>query len=103
VLSHARTYDALESAVEAVRLVRDRETNKGKGIGFVLFKSKEAARAALNLNGEKIKERAVRHPHPRSFSRGGGTFRSHSLLLIELQIHSKGTELRTYVLVWENS
>ena len=40
--------------------MRDRETNKGKGIGFVLFKSKEAARAALNLNGAKLKDREVR-------------------------------------------
>jgi hypothetical protein len=40
--------------------VRDRLTNKGKGIGFVLFSSKEAARAALNMHGSKLKEREVR-------------------------------------------
>ena len=59
MLSQAKTYDALADSVEAVRLIRDRETNKGKGIGFVLFKTKEAARAALNLNGATIKGREV--------------------------------------------
>jgi hypothetical protein len=40
--------------------VRDRLTNKGKGIGFVLFTTKEAARAALNMHGTKLKEREIR-------------------------------------------
>lgn len=40
--------------------MRDRLTNKGKGIGFVLFTTKEAARAALNMHGTKLKEREIR-------------------------------------------
>ena len=46
--------------VEGVRLVRDKRNNMGKGFGFVLFDSKEAAKAALSLNGRKIKGRALR-------------------------------------------
>mmetsp|Transcript_25227 Transcript_25227/g.47682 ORF Transcript_25227/g.47682 Transcript_25227/m.47682 type:complete len:524 (+) Transcript_25227:115-1686(+) len=56
----ASTYDELADSVEAVRLVRDRDTNKGKGIGFVLFKTRQAARAALNLNTHTLKEREIR-------------------------------------------
>ena len=40
--------------------MRDRLTNKGKGIGFVLFTTTEAARAALNMHGTKLKEREIR-------------------------------------------
>jgi nucleolar protein 12 len=40
--------------------VRDRDTNTGKGIGFVLFKTKEAARAALNMNGSELNGRQIR-------------------------------------------
>mmetsp|Transcript_24423 Transcript_24423/g.33660 ORF Transcript_24423/g.33660 Transcript_24423/m.33660 type:complete len:253 (-) Transcript_24423:6-764(-) len=53
-------YPALQQGVEAVRLVRDRETNKSKGVGFVLFKTKEAARAALNLHEDVLKDREIR-------------------------------------------
>ncbi len=50
----------LEGQVEAVRVVHDRATGLGKGIGYVLFKTKNAARAALQLNGEALKGRDLR-------------------------------------------
>lgn len=50
----------LSGAVEAVRLVRDRESGLGKGIGFVLFKTKDAVRAALEMDGKQLKERKLR-------------------------------------------
>jgi len=46
--------------VKGVRLVRDKRNNMGKGFGFVLFDSKEAAKAALALDGRKVKGRALR-------------------------------------------
>lgn len=53
-------YPELRKSVEAVRLVRDRKTTMGKGIGFVLFKTKEQARTALLLDGSKIGDREIR-------------------------------------------
>eukprot|EP00898_Chlorokybus_atmophyticus_P003210 jgi/Chlat1/3890/Chrsp26S04171 len=50
----------LSNQVEAVRVVRDAHTNAGKGIAFILFKTKGAARAALSLAGTKVKEREIR-------------------------------------------
>ena len=44
-----KEYPELRRSVEAVRIVRDRKTTLGKGIGFVLFKTKEQARTALLL------------------------------------------------------
>lgn len=40
--------------------MRDPHTNTGKGIGYVLFKSRTAALAALNLNGVDFGGRALR-------------------------------------------
>lgn len=51
---------ALENAVEAVRIVRDSKTRVGKGIAYLLFKSKVAAIAALELNGFDCKGRKMR-------------------------------------------
>ena len=53
-------YPDLRKSVEAVRIVRDRKTTLGKGIGFVLFKTKEQARTALLLDGSKIGDREIR-------------------------------------------
>ncbi len=43
--------DGERPAVAAVRVVRDAETNLGKGFAFVLFTSKAAAQMALAHNG----------------------------------------------------
>lgn len=50
----------LEDSVEAVRVVRDSKTRIGKGIAYVLFKSKVSALAALQLNGSECKGRQMR-------------------------------------------
>eukprot|EP00775_Hariotina_reticulata_P003945 gene3945-4199_t len=50
----------LAGSVEAVRVVRDSHTNLGKGIAYVLFTTKAAARAALQLDGHKLGKRAMR-------------------------------------------
>lgn len=50
-----------DAAVEGVRLVRDAETQMGKGFGFVLLQDKATAAAALRLLHEsKLKGRPLR-------------------------------------------
>jgi nucleolar protein 12 len=48
------------TALEAVRVVRDPVTNMGRGIAFVLFTTKSAARAALALDGRELVGRPMR-------------------------------------------
>lgn len=63
----------LAGAVEAVRVVRDKKTNIGKGFAFVLLRSAEVARAALRLNGVRLNKRSMRVTRAsRSALRGGG-------------------------------
>lgn len=51
---------ALESSVEAVRVIRDSHTSKGKGIAYVLFKSMNAAKMAIKKNHFKLRDRDLR-------------------------------------------
>ncbi|XP_027018546.1 RNA-binding protein 34 isoform X1 [Tachysurus fulvidraco] len=46
--------------VEAVRLVRDRNTGVGKGFGYILFESTDAVMLALKLNGSQLLDRKIR-------------------------------------------
>ncbi|CAN9510677.1 unnamed protein product [Ophioblennius macclurei] len=46
--------------VEAVRLVRDRNTGMGKGFGYVLFQSADSVQLALELDGSKLEGRSIR-------------------------------------------
>ncbi len=43
--------------IEGVRLVRDNETLKGKGIGYILFKERDCVLKALSKNGTVYKKR----------------------------------------------
>lgn len=49
-----------DTHVEAVRVVRDPNTNMGIGVAYVLFKTKAAARAALELHGTALNKRLMR-------------------------------------------
>eukprot|EP00879_Flechtneria_rotunda_P015495 GHRR01016205.1.p1 GENE.GHRR01016205.1~~GHRR01016205.1.p1 ORF type:complete len:211 (+),score=80.94 GHRR01016205.1:818-1450(+) len=60
IFSHDDLQPGLTGAVEAVRIVRDPKTNIGKGIAYVLFNTKAAARAALQLDGHKLDKRSMR-------------------------------------------
>ncbi|GAX75941.1 hypothetical protein CEUSTIGMA_g3384.t1 [Chlamydomonas eustigma] len=60
LFSNASVAPELESAVEAVRIVRDPATNIGKGFAFVLFKTKAAARAALQHTEWLLRKRTLR-------------------------------------------
>ncbi|XP_034043536.1 RNA-binding protein 34 [Thalassophryne amazonica] len=46
--------------VEAVRLVRDKNTGLGKGFGYVLFESADSVQLALKLDGSKLEGRTIR-------------------------------------------
>lgn len=49
-----------ESLIQAVRVVRDPKTSVGKGIAFVLFKTRGARKSALALNGKALDGRKLR-------------------------------------------
>ena len=42
--------------IEGIRLVRDPETLVGKGIGYMLFRDKDAVMKALSLNDQMFKK-----------------------------------------------
>lgn len=46
--------------VEAVRLVRDKNSGLGKGFGYVLFESADYVQLALKLEGSKLEGRSIR-------------------------------------------
>ncbi|KAM7525448.1 hypothetical protein LguiA_015350 [Lonicera macranthoides] len=56
----------LESSIEAVRVVRDPGTSVGKGIAYVLFKTREAANLVLKKRNLKIRDRDLRLYHAKS-------------------------------------
>lgn len=50
----------LNCRVTSVRLIRDKASNMGKGIGYVLLPSEELLEPALKLNGEEFQGRQIR-------------------------------------------
>ncbi|KAL9282592.1 putative RNA recognition motif domain, nucleotide-binding alpha-beta plait domain superfamily [Arabidopsis thaliana] len=50
----------LENSIEAVRVIRDPHLNIGKGIAYVLFKTREAANLVLKKGYLKLRERELR-------------------------------------------
>ncbi|XP_030627221.1 RNA-binding protein 34 [Chanos chanos] len=46
--------------VEAVRLVRDKDSGMGKGFGYILFESPDAVMLALKMNGSTLLDRKIR-------------------------------------------
>lgn len=55
-----------ESGVEAVRVIRDPHTSVGKGIAYVLFKTREAASSTVKKRDLKIRDRPLRLCHAKS-------------------------------------
>ena len=60
VFNSGDDYPALEGSVEAVRVVRDQHCRVGKGIAYILFRTKVAAMAALRKNGSDCGGREMR-------------------------------------------
>ncbi|KAK6947403.1 RNA recognition motif domain [Dillenia turbinata] len=58
----------LESSIEAVRVIRDPQTGAGKGIAYVLFKSRGAANMVIKKRNLKLQDRELRLSHARSDS-----------------------------------
>ncbi|KAK7252492.1 hypothetical protein RIF29_36468 [Crotalaria pallida] len=56
----------LESNVEAVRVVRDPHLNVGKGIAYVLFKTREAANFVIRKRSLKLRDRELRLSHAKA-------------------------------------
>ncbi|KAJ7943844.1 RNA-binding protein 34 [Quillaja saponaria] len=50
----------LESSIEAVRVIRDPHINIGKGIAYVLFKTREAANLVVKKRNLKLRDRDLR-------------------------------------------
>jgi nucleolar protein 12 len=61
-----------EDELEAVRIVRDAHTSIGKGIAYALFKTPAGRRAALGLNGRKLRERPLRITSIKNTNTSGG-------------------------------
>ncbi|XWS49542.1 hypothetical protein CRYUN_Cryun12cG0011800 [Craigia yunnanensis] len=55
----------LESSIEAVRVVRDPQFGVGKGIAYVLFKTREAANVIVRKRTLKLRDRELRLSHAR--------------------------------------
>ncbi|CAI9785007.1 unnamed protein product [Fraxinus pennsylvanica] len=58
----------LEASVEAVRVVRDPGTSLGKGIAYVLFKTRDAANSIVKKHNLKLQDRELRLSHAKSNS-----------------------------------
>lgn len=80
-LNYTTTEDELREVfgahgeVVSVTLIRDRETGRAKGFGFVEFASDDAGRNAIeDLDGKQIGGRAlkVNEARPREAGSGGG-------------------------------
>ncbi|KAF8379055.1 hypothetical protein HHK36_028482 [Tetracentron sinense] len=56
----------LESAIEAVRVIRDPHSSVGKGIAYVLFKSRDAANLVVKKRNLKLRDRDLRLSHVKS-------------------------------------
>ncbi|CAN6286130.1 unnamed protein product [Urochloa humidicola] len=55
-----------EGDVEAIRVVRDPNSSLGKGIAYVLFKTREAANGIVRKQDMKIRNRSLRLTHAKS-------------------------------------
>ncbi|XP_027085168.1 uncharacterized protein [Coffea arabica] len=56
----------LESSIEAIRIVRDPGTSLGKGIAYMLFKTKDAADMVIRRRNLKLRDRDLRLYHAKA-------------------------------------
>lgn len=56
----------IESSIEAVRVIRDPHVGVGKGIAYVLFKTREAANLVLRKRTLKLRDRELRLSHAKA-------------------------------------
>lgn len=53
----------MESSLEGIRVIRDPATSVGKGIAYVLFKTREAANSVVKKKALKLRDRELRLAH----------------------------------------
>lgn len=78
-----RDFFATAGTVVSASVIKDRETDRSKGFGFVEMSSDEEAKAAIDkLNNQELDGRAIvvsearpREDRPRSFNGGGNNDR----------------------------
>ncbi|KAF5735056.1 RNA recognition motif-containing family protein [Tripterygium wilfordii] len=58
----------METNIEAIRVIRDPSTSLGKGIAYVLFKTREAANTVIKKRNLKLRDRELRLSHARQNS-----------------------------------
>ena len=58
--------------IDEIRVIIDRETGRSRGFAFVTFAEKEAADAALSLDGKELNGRNMRVNFATERSNGGG-------------------------------
>lgn len=56
----------LESSIEGIRIVRDPGTSLGKGIAYVLFKTRDAANMVIRRRNLKLRDRDLRLYHAKA-------------------------------------
>lgn len=56
----------LESSIEAIRIIRDPGTSLGKGIAYVLFKTRDAADVVIRRRNLKLRDRDLRLYHTKA-------------------------------------
>jgi RNA recognition motif-containing protein len=71
LFSSGEEHPALEGSVEAVRVVRDRHCRVGKGIAYIMFRTRVAAMAALRMNGSDCGGREMRVMKVQSSGKAG--------------------------------
>lgn len=58
--SHLETAFSVYGTVTATRVIRDRQTGRSKGYGFVTFRKAEHAQKALAMSGHDLRGRQIR-------------------------------------------
>ncbi|XP_058074883.1 nucleolar protein 12 [Magnolia sinica] len=58
----------MESSIEAIRVIRDPHSSVGKGIAYVMFKTREAANTIVKKKNFKLRDRDLRLYHAKSDS-----------------------------------
>jgi len=78
-LPYSVTEEALEALfsqfgpVESVVIIKDRETGRAKGFGFVEFEKQSDAESALELNGQDFEGRPLKVNMAKPKESGGGS------------------------------